>query len=80
MEYEKKLKLCSEKNNKLIKINKKLNDQIVEYKLNSLTEDDNKSNIKTSKDNSENGKTETEINENETDKKANIKLYKKFKK
>ena len=39
IEYEKKIQLCNEKNERLAKANKKLNDKIIEYKFNNLNGD-----------------------------------------
>ena len=93
IDFDKKYKLFEEKNNHLKKINKKLNEQINEYKLNHLTEDNNKNNIKDNKDNidkktnsennenNENDKTkETESKENPSVKKERNSFYKRYKK
>ena len=39
IEYEKKIQLCNEKNERLARANKKLNDKIIEYKFNNLNGD-----------------------------------------
>ena len=54
IEYDKKIQICNEKNDKLTKANKKLNDKIIEFKLNNIHNNDSadKVNSKSITDNS----------------------------
>ena len=75
--FEKQYKLCNDKNIKLMAINKKLNDKIIEYKLNNLNKNPiiDKNNINEVIKINQNDKTDEIKNENKNVWKRTYKRY-----